>query len=247
MKALIVDDEPLARRRVRDLLGRFDSITVAGEAEDGISAIRDITAMRPDLVFLDVQMPGMDGFEVIEHLDAPRPRIIFTTAYENYALRAFEVSAVDYLLKPIDEERFDQAVLRARAAIPGEWDGRVTALLQRLERREKSMRRVVIKEPGRVFFIETRDVDWFEAAGNYVRVHANGAAHLIRSTMQALEQSLDPRAFVRIHRRAIVNVSRIAELQSQFRGSYSVILKTGEELELSHAYRGRLQAVIGEF
>jgi two-component system, LytTR family, response regulator len=251
IRALIVDDEPLARRRIRDLLGAFKEITIAGEAEDGPEAIRAIGQLRPDLVFLDVQMPGIDGFDVLEQLDPPLPLIVFTTAFENYAIRAFEVSAVDYLLKPIDEERFAKAIRRARetlaTATHERWGDPLTALLARIDRREKSLRRIIIKTDERVFFVEARDVDWFEAAGNYVRVHVGGAAHLIRSTMQALEESLDRRAFVRVHRSAIVNVTRIAELRPRMRGSYTIALKSGEELELSPAYRDHLQAAIGNF
>ena len=251
VRALIVDDEPLARRRIRDLLGDFPGIDVAGESEDGLAAIRDVMALRPDVIFLDVQMPGIDGFEVIEHLDAPLPVIIFTTAHESYALRAFEVSAVDYLLKPIDRHRFEEAVARATTALASAryelWNDRIKALLARIERRDQTLRRIIVKEGGRVFFVETRDVNWFEAAGNYVRVHVNGAAHLVRMTMQSLDERLDRRAFVRIHRRAIVNVSRIAELQTRFRGGYAVVLKSGEKLELSQAYREELHVAMGEF
>jgi two-component system LytT family response regulator len=246
---MVVDDEPLARRRVRDLASRHDDVEVIGEAEDGVSAIREIAAARPDLVFLDVQMPGIDGFEVLENLDRV-PLIIFTTAYEAYALRAFEVSAVDYLLKPVDEERFDEAVRRARGSLakePEAWNERIAALLSRHERREQSLRRIVVKEEGRVSFVDVRDVDWFEAAGNYVNVHTNRATHLIRTTMAALESRLDHRAFVRIHRRTIVNVARIEELQVRFRGNYAVRLKTGEELELSRAYKEQLRSAIGDF
>jgi two-component system LytT family response regulator len=212
--------------------------------------LRELLTREFALILLDVQMPGMDGFEVLENLDPPLPLIIFTTAYESYALRAFEVSAVDYLLKPVDEERFDEAVRRARAALlkkPEEWDERIAALLSRLERREQSLRRIVVKEEGRVFFVDVRDVDWFEAAGNYVNVHTNRVTHLIRATMAALESRLDHRSFVRIHRRSIVNVAKIQELQARFRGSYAVVLKTGEELEVSRAYREQLRSAIGDF
>jgi two-component system, LytTR family, response regulator len=251
IRALIVDDEPLARRRIRELLARASGIIVAGEAEDGLEAIEAVAELRPDLMFLDVQLPGMDGFDVITALDPPLPVIIFTTAYETYALRAFEVSAVDYLLKPIDEERFDAALGRARSALANSrheaWDDRITDLLTRIDRREKSLRRIVVKTEGRVFLVDARNVDWFEAAGNYVSVHVNGAVHLIRATMQKLEQTLDGRSFVRIHRRTIVNVAKIAELHPRFRGSYAVILKSGDELEMAASYRGQLHAVIGDF
>ena len=242
LRVLIVDDEPLARQRIRDLLDDADVF----EAEDGPSALSAVAENKPDLIFLDVQMPGMDGFEVIEHLEPPLPMIIFTTAYEAYALRAFEVSAVDYLLKPIDANRFEAAMNRVRTP-NARIDERITALLARIEKRDKSLRRIVVKEESRVFFVETRSVDWFEAAGNYVRVHVNGTSHLIRSTLQSLEASLDTRTFARIHRSAIVNVARIVELQPKFRGHYAVVLKSGEELEMSAAYRDQLKAAIGDF
>jgi two-component system LytT family response regulator len=245
IRTVIVDDEPLARRRIRDLLERYDDIDVAGEAEDGMKAVAEVSRQRPDLLFLDVQMPGMDGFEVLESLDAPRPLIVFTTAYDTYALRAFEVSAVDYLLKPIDEERFHDAIGRVRNHSRSDSTERIAALLARLEHRDKSLRRIVVKEDGRVFFVDVRDVDWFEAAGNYVNVHANRATHLIRTTMSALEDRLDRRTFVRIHRRTIVNVARIHELQARFRGTYAVVLKSGETLELSRAYKEQLGGAIG--
>jgi two-component system, LytTR family, response regulator len=251
IRALIVDDEPLARRRIRELLERCEGIEVAGEAEDGLEAAHAVAEMRPDLLFLDVQLPAMDGFDVIAALEPPLPLIIFTTAYETYALRAFEVSAVDYLLKPVEEERFHAAVARARTAFAtnsqGAWSDRIRSLLTRLDRREKRLSRIVVKEEGRVLLVDTRDVEWFESAGNYVRIHLRDGAHLIRATMHSLEQSLDGRAFVRIHRSTIVNLSRVAELQPRARGTYAVILKSGAELELSAAYRGQLEAAIGSF
>ena len=249
-RVVIVDDEPLARRRVRDLLAEENDFAVAGECEDGFQALERIPALRPDVVFLDVQMPGMSGFEVLEHLDAPMPIIVFTTAYETYAVRAFEVSALDYLLKPLHAGRFREAVARVRSALSGDRAAsseRIAALLGRLDKREDVLRRIVVKDRGRVFFIDVRDVDGLEAAGNYVRVHTAGAAHLVRTTLQALEAKLDPRLFVRIHRSVIVNVQRIAELQARFRGDYAVVLKSGKTFELQRAYRDKLRAVVGEF
>lgn len=250
IRAVIVDDEPLARRRVRDLLADEQDFAIAGEFESGPDALQQIPALRPDVIFLDVQMPGMSGFEVLEQLEAPLPMIVFATAYETYAVKAFEVSAVDYLLKPLDAARFREAIARVRAALAGdraEWTQRVSTLLARLERRDDVMRRLVVKSGSRVFFIDVRDVDWFEAAGNYVSVRSAGASHLVRVTMHTLEEKLDPRVFVRIHRSVIVNVQRIAELEARFRGDYSVVLKGGKRFDLQRAYRDRLRAVVGDF
>lgn len=246
LRAIVVDDEPLARQRIRDLLAAED-VLVIGECEDGLQALQAISEQHPDLIFLDVQMPGVDGFELLRLLEPPRPMIIFTTAFEAYAVRAFDEHALDYLLKPIDAARFRESLARATAQTRDDWSERLGGLLARLERQPQLLRRLVVKTPGRVFFVETRDVDWFEAAGNYVRVHTGGEAHLVRMTMQTLEQRLDPRAFARIHRSTIVNVGRVAELQAGFRGDYDVILKSGARLPMQRAYHDRLRAALGDF
>lgn len=250
LRCAIVDDEPLARQRIRDLLAEEDDAVVAVECEDGVAALDVLPRASADLLFLDVQMPGLDGFEVLQYLPEPRPLIIFTTAYDSYALQAFDAHAIDYLLKPIDAGRFHDAVTRARHVLTGsrgDWPSRLQALVDRLDRRQDALRRVVIKDGSRIFFIETRDVDWFESAGNYVRVRAGGEAHLIRLTLQALEGRLDPRQFIRIHRGTIVNVQRIVELQTRSRGEYDLVLRGGARLELQRRYRERLRSVLGEF
>jgi len=249
LRCAIVDDEPLARQRIRDLLAGESGVEIVAECEDGIAALQTLPSAAADLLFLDIQMPGLDGFEVLRELDS-EPVIIFTTAFDSYALRAFEAHAIDYLLKPIDEERFRAAMTRACRFLEGtreEWPARLQALVERLDRRQESLRRIVVKSGGRVFFIETREVDYFEAAGNYVRVHAGGEAHLVRLTMQTLDARLDGRVFVRIHRSIIVNSARIAELQARTRGDYDVVLRSGAKLELQRSYRPRLQAVLGDF
>jgi two-component system, LytTR family, response regulator len=247
LRAIIVDDEPLARQRIRDLLASADVLVVA-ECEDGLQGLQAISEQHPDLVFLDVQMPGVDGFELLRLLDPPRPMIVFTTAFEAYAVRAFDEHALDYLLKPVDAARFRESLARATARTRDDWSERLGGLLARLERQPRLLRRVVVKTPGRVFFVETRDIDWFEAAANYVRVHtAAGETHIVRMTMQTLEQSLDPRAFARIHRGTIVNVARVAELQAGFRGQYDVVLKSGARLPMQRAYHDRLRAALGDF
>jgi len=250
LRALIVDDEPLARQRIVDLLGEDEAVQVLGECEDATEALEAIARLAPDVVFLDIQMPGMDGFELLSLLDDPRPMVVFTTAFDTYAVRAFDEHAVDYLLKPIDADRFRTALARVRESVlhPREdWTVRVRELLARLDRQPKTLRRIVVKEPGRVFFVDTRDVDWFEAAGNYVRVHAGEDSHLIRMTMQALEERLEPRAFVRVHRSTIVNVARVAELQATFHGEYDVVLRNGTKLGMQRAYHDRLRAALGDF
>jgi two-component system LytT family response regulator len=248
LRAVIVDDEPLARQRIRDLLAAED-VEIAGECEDGLEAIQVVREHEPDLLFLDIQMPGLDGFEVLTLLEPPRPLIVFTTAFDQYAVRAFDEHALDYLLKPIDAPRFRESMQRARTAIAGprdEWTARIGALVAQLERRQ-TMRRVVVKSADRVFFVETRDIDWFEAAGNYIRVHAGKEAHLVRMTMQSLAQRLDPGQFVRVHRSMVVNVSRIAELRKSVRGDYDIMLRSGASVPLQRAYHDRLRAVMGDF
>lgn len=229
LRVVIVDDEPLARQRIRDLLVN-ENVEIAGECEDGLQALQVIRDTAPDLVFLDVQMPGLDGFEVLNLLDA-RPIIIFTTAFDAYAVRAFDEHALDYLLKPIDAARFAESLARVR----------------RTAARHQPLRRIVVKTPGRVLFLETREVEWFEAAGNYVRVHAGGETHLVRMTMQSLEQRLDARAFARIHRSTIVNVARVAALNATVGGEYDVVLKNGETLPMQRSYHDRLRAALGDF
>lgn len=246
VRAIIVDDEPLARQRIRDLLAGEDAQVVA-ECEDALQALQVIQEEQPDLVFLDVQMPGVDGFELLRMLEGPRPMIIFTTAFDTYAVRAFDEQAVDYLLKPIDAGRFREALGRATARTRDDWTERLGRLIERLDRGPQVLRRLVVKTPGRVFFLDVRDVAWFEAAANYVRVHTGTETHLVRMTMQALEQRLDPRAFARIHRSTIVNVSRVAELQTSVRGDYDVVLKNGARLAMQRAYHDRLRTALGDF
>jgi two-component system, LytTR family, response regulator len=249
IRCVIVDDEPLARQRIRDLLSETSDFEVAGEAEDGAEAIGAIEKLRPDVVFLDIQMPGVDGFEVVEALEPPAPLFVFTTAFDSYAVRAFEAHALDYVLKPVDASRFHDSLSRVRQALDGgsDWQTRMAAFLERIDNREHQLRRVVIREGDRVFFLDVREIDWFEAAGNYIRVHAASATHLIRMTMQTLEKKLDRKQFTRIHRSAIVNVARVSELQSRLRGDYDLVLKNGERLHLQKAYRDRLRTALGDF
>lgn len=253
IRTIIVDDEPLAREKLRGYLESESDIEIVTEAGDGRSAVEAIENEKPDLVFLDVQMPELDGFQVIESLEVdPMPKVVFTTAYDQYAVKAFEVHAVDYLLKPFDRERFAEAMEKVRASVDataGALDSmrdRLEALLQEVERERHPYRdRLVIKAAGRVVLLETEDIDWVDAAGNYVRLNAGEENHLLRETMNRLEERLDPKRFLRIHRSTIVNIERIKELQQQFHGDYLVVLKTGQRLTLSRSYRDRLQEILG--
>ena len=250
MRTLIVDDEPLARERMRSLLEAEGDITIVGECRDGREAVDAIRREAPDLVFLDVQIPELDGFQVLEAIGPEKaPAIIFVTAYDQYALQAFEVHAVDYLLKPFDAERFQRALDRARQAgsrDKGDVSLKLLSLLQELKAPQGYMERLVVKSAGRLFFLRTEEIEWVESAGNYVCLHVRSESHLLRETMTGLETRLDPARFVRIHRTAIVNIDQIKELQPLFHGEYQVVLRDGTELTLSRGYRDRLQEVIGK-
>jgi two-component system LytT family response regulator len=256
IRTLIVDDEPLARSGVRLLLRRHEDVEVVGECGDGYEAVEAIQDLQPELLFLDVQMPGLDGFGVLEAVGSERvPAVVFVTAYDQYALRAFRVHAVDYLLKPVEKKPFQEALDRARSRIAGGRDDevrrRLVALLQEYRPAPEEplggpatpgrfLQRLMVKEHGRVFFLKTEAIDWFEAADNYIRIHTGGKTHLIRGTMTELEQRLDPERFVRIHRRTIVNLERIRVIHPYFKGEYMVVLTTGAELKLSRGYRDRV-------
>src|ERR671925_690929 len=246
LTTLIVDDEPLARERLLGLLSNESDIEVLGQCRDGEEAVSAIHERHPDLVLLDVEMPRMDGFEVIDTIGPERmPMVIFVTAYDQHALRAFQVRALDYLLKPFDRERFRDALQRARKQVEredgGEIGRRLLALVKDLRRDQPRTDRLVVKSGGRLFFLRTDEIDWIEAAGNYVRLHVGSQAHLLRETMNAIEARLDPERFFRIHRSRIVNVERILEMQPWLNGEYSVVLRTGVRLTLSRGYRERLQ------
>jgi two-component system LytT family response regulator len=251
IRCLVIDDEPLARQRVHDLLAAEEGFEIVGDCEDGIEALRTIPSLRPDVVFLDVQMPGLDGFDVLSELEeGARPAVVFVTAFDSYAVRAFDACALDYLLKPLEAERFQAALRRLRRSLAGGGEAeteRLRTLMARLERDQKQLQRIVIKSSERIFFIETADVDWFEASGNYVRLHTGPQSHLVRMTMQSLEERLDARQFARIHRGTIVNVGRIRTLHRLFRGEYDVTMESGTTLRLQRAYRGKLKEAIGEF
>jgi two-component system LytT family response regulator len=240
IRVLIVDDEPLARTAIRNMLRRHPEVKIRGECETGREAVAAIESESPDLVFLDIQMPEMDGFGVLAAIQGERlPRVIFVTAYDDYAVRAFEVHALDYLLKPFDADRFEAALARAKRELSAQdWTDRVRALLK--ESRGEFLDRLIIKTQGRVFFLPASEIDWIEAQGNYANLHGGGRAYLFREAIGTLEGKLDPRKFRRIHRSTIVNIDSIRELRAGFHGDYDVLLRDGTELKLSHRYRDNL-------
>lgn len=251
IRALLVDDESLAREMIREMLNDDPDVEIIGECVNGHEAVEFIETETPDLIFLDVQMPELGGFEVLEKIPKERmPHVIFVTAYDQYAVRAFEVHALDYLLKPFDRERFQAAWQRAKAQIirekNGALDQRIIALLEELKAGPKYLERLVIKSGGRVFFLDTEDIDWIEAEGNYVSVHTGKKSHLLRETISSLEAQLDPKKFIRIHRSSIVKIDRIQELQPWFHGEYKIILHDGTQLTLSRNYRENLHEALGK-
>lgn len=248
LRVLIVDDEPLAREGIRLLLKEQDA-DIIGEAASGKEALKEILQKSPDLVYLDVQMPEMDGFGVLSELPHDTsPYIIFVTAYDQYALRAFEVNAIDYLLKPVDEDRFRLSFLRAKAAIEKEERKDLRENLQALSGylKNKPPDRILVKAEGRIYFIRVREIDWVEAQGNYVLLHIGKDSHLVRETIGALEMELQGCGFLRMHRSTLVNVDRIRELRQLLHGDYKVVLRDGTELTLSRRYRDKARAVLGK-
>lgn len=249
IRAIIVDDEPLAREGVRLHLQAESDIDVVGEAGSGEEAVTLIETVRPDLLFLDVQMPGLDGFAVLDAVGpAHMPVTIFTTAFDEFALRAFDAHAIDYILKPYDEKRFRTAIERARVHLNGRRgstaDDRLDSLLDELRGRSRYLERLVVRSGGRILILRVSEIDWIEAASNYVRLHAGGSDYLLRETMTALESKLDPMQFVRIHRSTIVQVDRIRELEPLFQGDYVVVLEDSTRLTSSRGYRERLQELL---
>jgi two-component system LytT family response regulator len=244
VKVVIVDDEPLAREGLRALLAGDREVEVVAECADGQVAIDAIRRTKPDIVFLDVQMPDLDGFDVLRALAGePLPAVVFVTAYDKYALRAFDVHAVDYLLKPFHDERFAEALARAKARRGENMTERIARLLD--ERKPKVMR-VLVKTGGRVLFIRADEIDWIEAADYYVKLHVAGKVHMLRESMAALEARLDPELFFRVHRSAIVNLERVRELQPFSRREHVLVLRDGTRLRLTRSRRERLAALLGQ-
>jgi two-component system LytT family response regulator len=243
LRVLIVDDEAVARRRIRRLLAPEADVVVAGECGDGASAVQAIARDAPDLVFLDVQMPELDGFEVVQSIAAAeRPGIVFVTAFDRYALRAFDVHAVDYLLKPFTRERFHLALARARdRRAERHRDPQLPALLRDLRRTRRYPSRVAVRAGDKYVVLNWAEVDWIEAADNYVSLHVGAREFLLRDTLASIEQQLDPEQFVRIHRSAIVQLERIVELRPATHGDVQVRLRNGVSLVLSRTWRERVE------
>jgi two-component system, LytTR family, response regulator len=251
IRAVIVDDEPLARRRIRSLLVAAEDVEVIAECANGREAIQAMEESRPDLLFLDIQMPELDGFDVLQAIGVGHvPVVIFVTAYDQFALRAFEAHALDYLLKPFDDERFGAALQRARERIRqqqgGDLDRRLRTLLEEVRGDRGYLQRLVVPTGQRSVFIRTEDIDWIEAERNYIRLHVGGRAHLLRGSLSRIESALDPTRFCRIHRSTIVNIDRIQAVESYLRGEYLVVLHDGTELTSGRSYRRNLHALMGK-
>jgi two-component system LytT family response regulator len=266
ISAMIVDDEPLGRDVVRHMLAAHPDLEIVGECGDGAKAVAAIKRLAPALVFLDIRMPKLDGMEVLARLEPAtpggrRPVIVFVTAYDEYAVRAFEERALDYLLKPFDQERFDATIHRVRERIQqldeaelgksvrgllaGRSGNGATAPAPAAATVTPYVERLVVRESGRIFFVGVHEIDYLEAAGNYVSLHVAGKTHLIHETMTNTEARLDPARFVRIHRSTIVNVARIDELRPHFNGEYIILLKDATELKLSRGYVDKAKAALG--
>lgn len=249
IRTLIVDDEPIARRGIRRCLEREPGVEIAGECSHGREAIAAIRELAPDLVFLDIQMPEVDGFAVLEAVGADHmPVVIFVTAYDQYAVKAFEVHALDYLLKPFDAQRFHEALTRARAQIEGKDAGavgqQILGLLRDLNKPKESrkyVRRVTVRTGGRISVLDVEEIDWLEATGNYVNLHVGSREHLVRETVNRIENKLDPGKFLRISRSTIVNTQRIKEIHPHFNGACTVLLRSGTQLASSRRFRAKIE------
>jgi two-component system, LytTR family, response regulator len=252
LRVIVADDEPIGRQRLVRLLQEEPDTVVVAACADGAEAVQAIRTNAPDLVLLDIQMPHLDGFEVVAALgDASQPAIIFVTAHDQYAVRAFEVHAFDYLLKPVDRDRLRQAIGWAITATPasarGNPTGRVLALLEELNARDRARGRdrLVVRTPERAIFLRTETIDWIEAAGKFVHLHVGRAIHALRESMAELEQELDSARFLRISRSAIVNLDRIQEVQPWFQGDYVLILTDGTRLTSTRGYRENMRRLLG--
>ncbi len=249
IRTIISDDEPLAREKLRILLASEAGVRIVAECRDGRQTIDALRTYKPDLLLLDIQMPGADGFQVLSTIPADDiPLVVFTTAYDQYAIRAFETHAVDYLLKPFDHERLHKAIERTRSELlktnDREMTQRILDLLASSRVESRVAKRLVIKAAGRVVFLDVEEIDWVEAAANYVKLHVGRESHLLRESIGRISERLDPDRFVRVHRSTIVNVRRIKELQPCNSGEYIVVLKDGKELSCSRGYRTELHHLI---
>jgi two-component system LytT family response regulator len=254
IRTVIADDEPLARKKLRLLLGSEPGVQVVAECQDGEQTIGAVRAHKPDLLLIDVRMPDVDGFEVLAKLRSDEmPVVVFTTAYDQFAVRAFEAHAMDYLLKPFERERLHQVIERARSELVKFHNRDLTTrildlLVNKPEPKVESKRtndRMVIRTGGKVVFLDLAEVDWIEAAANYVKLNVGRESYLLREGISRVSERLDPDRFVRIHRSVIVNVRKIKELQPCDSGEYIAVLRNGKELSCSRGYRAELQRLIG--
>lgn len=250
LRTLIVDDELLARKKIRAFLQEHAEFQVVGECADGEQAVASISTLRPDLLFLDVQIPGRNGFEVLDCMTKEAsPAVIFVTAFDKYAVRAFEVRAVDYLLKPFNKARFAEALKRfheRRTRVNGvDRKQELKAAFQEMQRESRESERILVKSGSRIIFLRKGLIEWVEAQGDYVKFHVGKESHILRETMMAAAEALDPNRFVRIHRSRIVNLDHVREIRPLWGGDYSVLMRDGTELTMSRTYRASLQAALG--
>lgn len=249
IRVMIVDDEPLARKFIRRMLKDDSEVEIVGECVNGLDAVEAIGNQQPDLIFLDVQMPEMDGFSVLQEINVKRmPQIVFTTAYAQHALRAFEMHALDYLLKPFDQVRFGKAMQHAREQLrrPRGGDEMLNALVEHITQRAERLRRLVIKVDGRIVFLKLNEIYWIEADDKYVHIHLRGQSHMVRQTMSVIETQLDSKKFLRIHRSTIVNIERIRELYLLSSGEQMLIMEDGTKLTVSRGYKDKVFELIGK-
>jgi two-component system LytT family response regulator len=245
IRAMIVDDEPLARRRLRSLIATDPELQLVEEAGDGASAVAGITTLKPDLLFLDVQMPGMDGFEVLREASTQHvPIVIFVTAFDRYAVSAFDAHAIDYLLKPFKRTRFFEAVQRAKQALSTRTEEPEDKLISVLNQLQRDTSRLAVKSGGRIVFLREEEIDWIEAAANYVRIHGSGREYLVRDTLNSFAERMSSRRFLRIHRSIIVNVDRISELEPCNGSEYIILLRDGKELPVGRSYRESVESAL---
>jgi two-component system LytT family response regulator len=246
LRALIVDDERLAREKLRRLLEAEPDVEIVGECASGAEAVEALQRDAPDLVFLDIQMPGLSGFDVLREVGpAGVPHVVFVTAHDEFAVKAFDVQALDYLLKPFDAPRFRAALGRVRKRSAGELQEKMAALLEQLAARTPYAERLLVKGAGRMSFVRVDEIDWIEAADNYVRLHTGREEHLLRETMNGIELRLDPQRFIRVHRSATVNIDAVKEVQPLFHGDHEVLLRTGASVGVGRNYRERLLKALG--
>ena len=245
IRTLIVDDEPLARKGVRQFLEEDPEVEILGECGDGVEAVEQIKALHPELVFLDIQMPEMDGFAVLDAINPDElPIVVFVTAYDQHALHAFQVHALDYLLKPFEEERFQEALARAKAQLRqkngSQLTRRIIEMLDGSREERQAPGRIMVRNAGRITFVRVEEVDWIEAQGDYVCLHCQGKKHLVREKISDMETQLPADRFLRIHRSTIVSIPRIKEMQPLFHGEYAVLLQDGTRLTMSRSFRDRV-------